>query len=118
MAEKKELHHVEDRLIVLQSIKNKDGLVDQQKIWKMNNKAQRAMGRHPEKSDYMTNVGFTVKSAKDAELLSGIQEYSFIPLDEDARANIPVVKLNWKYWWLTSKTDRMLSKVIPEATAF
>ena len=118
MNEKRKLHHVEDRLIVLQSIKDIDGLIDQQKIWKMNNKAKRVLERHPEKSDYMTNVGFTVKSAKDAELLSGIQEYSFIPMDEDARANIPVVKLNWKYWWLTSKTDRMLSKVIPEATAF
>tara|TARA_R110000851_G_scaffold96726_6_gene209817 strand:- start:1377 stop:1583 length:207 start_codon:yes stop_codon:yes gene_type:complete len=66
----------------------------------------------------MTNVGFTVKTAKDAELLAGLQEYNFIPLDENARANIAPVKLNWKYWWLMSRTDKQLSKVIPEATAY
>lgn len=111
-------HSVEERLIILRSIKNKDWLVDAQKIWRQNNKARRVYDRPSDKSDYMTNIGFTVKTAKDAELLAGLQEYSFIPLDDAARGNVGPVKLNWKYWWLMSKTDKMLSKVIPEATAF
>ena len=115
---KTEKHEVEERLIILKSIKNKDGLVDAQKIWKENNKARRVLERSHDKSDYMTNIGFTVKTAKDAELLAWVQEYKFIPLDEEARTNINPVKLNWKYWWLMAKTDKALSKVIPEATAF
>jgi len=111
-------HKVEERLVVLKSIKDIDGLIDGQKVWRKNNKAQRVAKRSDDKSDYMTNVGFTIKSGKDAELLAGLQEYDFIPLDEDARANMEPVKLNWKYWWLMSKTDKVLSKVIPEATAF
>lgn len=111
-------HEVEDRLVILKSIKNKDWLVDAQKIWRENNKARRVVKRPHDKSDYMTNIGFTVKTAKDAELLAGLQEYSFIPLDAEARTNVAPVKLNWKYWWLMSRTDKMLSKVIPEATAF
>ena len=111
-------HQVEDRLTILKSIKNKDWLIDMQKIWTENNKARRTIGRSPDKSDYMTNVWFTVKSAKDAELLAGLQEFDFIPLDKAAKENVAPVKLNWDYHWLTSKTDKMLTKVIPEATAF
>ncbi len=111
-------HEVEDRLAILRSIKNKDGLIDAQKVWRQNNKARRVMERPHDKSDYMTNVWFTVKTAKDAELLAGVQKYDFIPLDNEARENIEPVKLNWNYWWLMSRTDKQLSKVIPEATAF
>ena len=111
-------HEVEERLVILKSIKNKDWLVDGQKIWRQNNKARRVVERPHDKSDYMTNIGFTVKTAKDAELLAGIQQYDFIPLDQEARTNVAAFKLNWNYWWLMSKTDKMLSKVIPEATAF
>lgn len=111
-------HTVEDRLVILKAIKNKDWLVDAQKIWRENNKARRVLERPHDKSDYMTNIWFTVKTAKDAELLNWVQEFDFIPLDNEARTNIEPVKLNWNYWWLMSKTDKVLSKVIPEATAF
>ena len=111
-------HEVEERLVILKAIKNKDGLIDAQKIWRENNKARRVLERPHDKSDYMTNIGFTVKTAKDAELLAGMQEYNFIPMDKDARANVMPFKLNWSYWWIMSKTDKMLSKVIPESTAF
>lgn len=111
-------HQVEDRLTILRAIKNKDWLVDAQKIWRENNKARRVLERPADKSDYMTNIWFTVKTAKDAELLAGVQEYDFIPLDGAARTNVAPFKLNWNYWWLMSKTDKALSKCIPEATAF
>ena len=63
---KKQKHMVEERLTILHSIKDEDNLVEKQKIWKQNNKVQRTIARSQDKSDYMTNVGFAVKTGKDA----------------------------------------------------
>ena len=67
---KKQKHMVEERLTILHSSKDKDNLVDKQKIWKQTNKVQRTIAPSADKSDYMTNVGFAVKTGKDADLLA------------------------------------------------
>lgn len=114
----KNLTYVEDRLIYLKSIKQKDDLIDKQKVWKQKNKTQRIRSKALDKSDFKTDLAYTVKTNKDAELLAGMQEYDFIPLDGDSRRRVRLLKEIWTYWWLVSRTDKQLSKVIPEATAY
>ena len=117
MANKKQaLHYVEERLLILKSIKNKDGLVDNLPKYRNSAKVKRNYAKSEDKSDFATNVWFSVKTAKDAELLAGMQEYNFIPLSNEARRKIELLKVVWKYWWLVSKTDKRLSRVIPEST--
>jgi len=111
-------HFVETRLERLNRIKSEDWLVEKQKEWKIKNKVQRTSPQLQDRSDYKTDLAFTVKTTKDAELLAWMPEYNFIPLDGESRKKVKILKHIWKYWWLVSKTDRVLSKVIPSATAY
>ena len=119
MARKKKastLHYVEERLLILKNIKDEDGLITNVDDYRLRAKVKRVTPKSGDKSDYATNVGFSVKTAKDAELLAGMQEYNFIPLSDEARRKVELLKHIWNYHWLVSKTDKRLSRVIPEAT--
>jgi hypothetical protein len=45
-------------------------LISKQKERKLKNKVKRVKQRNPDKSDFKTDIAFTVKSVKDAELLA------------------------------------------------
>jgi hypothetical protein len=64
------------------------------------------------KSNYATNTIFSIINAKASEILTGIQEYDFIPLDDEALKNVKAVKKIWEYEWLNSKTDKQLANVV------
>jgi hypothetical protein len=37
-------------------------------------------------------------------------------MDDEARKNINLFKPIWYYWWMISRTDKVMTKVIPAAT--
>ena len=110
------LHFVELRLQKLHTLKSEDGLIEKQREWKERAKIKRITEPSDDKTDFKTDLIFSVKTAKDAELLAGTPEYNFIPLDGESRARVQLMKHIWNYWWLTSKTDRVISQVVPGAT--
>ena len=118
MARKKQqsLHYVEERLLILKAIKAEDWLDKEVPKYRKLAKVKRLTDKSQDKSDYATNVGFSVKTTKDAELLAWMQEYNFIPLSDEARKKVELLKRIWKYHWITSKTDKRLSRVVPEST--
>lgn len=111
-------HRILDRLVTLQTIKNEDGLVDKQPLWKEKMKAKRTQPKAKDRSDVKTDLALTVKLTKDAELLAWLQEYEFMPMDDIARSNIPIFRKVWDYWWMMSRTDKVLTQVIPSATSY
>ena len=94
MAEKRN-HRVEGRLINLHSIKWE--LIPAQREWKQKYKGWRITPRNPKKSDYKTNTIFSIVNAKKAEILAWLQEYDFIPLDDEGMVNVPFVKKIWDF---------------------
>lgn len=70
---------------------------------------------NPYQSNYSTNIIFSIVQAKMAELLSWMQEYDFIPLDDEAMNTMRLVKLIWQFEWINSLTDGTLAKVFQSA---
>jgi hypothetical protein len=44
-----------------------------------------------------------------------MQEYDFIPLDDDAMNTVRLIKLIWQFEWINSLTDGTLAKVFQSA---
>ena len=107
-----------DELTDLASIKSQDGLLDKQPLRKLKMKGKRVKPKETDRSDIKTDLALTVKLNKDAELLAGVQEYEFMPLDDKARTNIPIFKTIWNYRWMMSRTDKVLTQVVPSATSY
>jgi hypothetical protein len=116
--EKKNAHRIMDELTDLASIKSQDGLLDKQPLRKLKMKGKRVKPKETDRSDIKTDLALTVKLNKDAELLAGVQEYEFMPLDDKARTNIPIFKTIWNYRWMMSRTDKVLTQVVPSATSY
>lgn len=110
MEYKKENHLCEDRLLYLHSIKSE--LIPKQRKWKRKYKWERIKERSKTKSDYKTNTLFSIINAKKSEILTGLQEFDFIPMDDNAQRNIAFVKKIWAHEWLATKTDKHLSNAI------
>ena len=72
----------------------------------------------PYKSNYETNVTFSVIQTKLAEVASGLQEYDFIPMDTAAEANKIIFKYIWQYVWLTTNTDKYVLDAFESALKF
>ena len=89
------LHYVDERLLILKALKQEDEVEENVKDWRQMAKVQRTQDVSLDKSDFATNVGFSVKTAKDAELLAGVQEYNFIPLSDEARKKVELLKRIW-----------------------
>lgn len=104
------LHKVEERLVYLHSIKSP--LVKSNKEWKIKYRGWRVKDRSKTKSDYKTNTIFSIINAKKAEILSWLQEYDFIPLDDEGIRNTNFVKKIWEFEWLNSKTDKQIASAI------
>ena len=117
MIKNKDLHYVEDRLLQLKTLKDKYGLSKKAKEWK--NKANMKEVTVPEdENDFRTQVSAIVKRQKDAEMSASLPEYQFIPLDDNGWMNKRIVKQAWLYHWLMSNTDKVISKVIGNATTY
>ena len=112
----KKYHTVEDRLVYLHSIKS--DLVLKQKEWKENYIWNKSIPDDPYKSSYRTWVIFSIINAKAAELLSWVQEYDFMPLDDTALRNIHLIKKIWEYEWIQSRTDKQLADVFYSALKY
>lgn len=106
----KTLHKVENRLTLLHSYKAE--LISKARDWDKKYLGQLTWTADPYKSNFNTNTIFSIVNAKAAEILTGIQEYDFIPLDDDWFRNVKAIKKIWEYEWLSSKTDKQLSQVI------
>lgn len=104
------LHKVEERLTYLFSIKSP--LAKQQLDWKKNYIWVETEELDPYKSNFNSNLAFTIINAKASEILSWIQEYDFIPLNNEAQRNVLFVKKIWEYEWLNSWTDKEIAKAI------
>ena len=111
-------HWVEDRLNTLHTIKNLDDLSTKARDWTEKAKSKRVRTKEKDRSDVKTDLSLIVKLTKDAELLAWFQEYEFMPLDDRARKNINLFKPIWYYRWMTARTDKVLSKVIPSSTTY
>lgn len=110
-------HLVEERLMELKAIKDKYGLTEKARVWKKKANYKEELPTEDE-NDFRTQVSATVKRQKDAELSANMPEYSFIPLDGDGEKNRRVVRETWKYHWLMSNSDKVVSKVIKSATTY
>ena len=106
----KTLHEVETRLTLLHSYKS--WLIAPAKEWDLKYIWQTSQEMDKYKSNYATNTIFSIINAKASEILTGIQEYDFIPLDDEALKNVKAVKKIWEYEWLNSKTDKQLANVV------
>lgn len=104
------LHKVESRLTYLYTLKSE--YIPKQKEYRTKYKWQRVIEKNPYKSDYKTNTIFSIINAKAAELLTWLQEFDFIPLDDDWIKFVEVIKRIWNYEWINTKTDKQLAKVI------
>jgi len=111
-------HYVLERLDLLRRIKGEDEIISKAPIWKQKAKSKRTKPKSKDKSDIKTDLALTVKLTKDAELLAWTQEYEFMPMDKEAQRNVPLLKEIWNYWWMMSRTDKELAKVIDSATTF
>lgn len=109
MSEKK-LHKVETRLTYLHKIKSP--IAKKQPDWKQNYIWVETKELDPYKSNYSSNLAFSIINAKASEILSWMQEYDFIPLSNDAQRNVLFVQKLWEYEWLKSNTDREITKAI------
>lgn len=45
-------------------------------------------------------------------------DYSFLPMDDNAKKNLKVRKLLWNYIWETSSTDREIFKIVMDAMKY
>lgn len=113
---KKALHKVEDRLTYLYTLKSP--YIPKQREYREKYQWIRRENKHPYKSDYKTNTTFSIVNAKAAELLTWLQEYDFIPLDDDWIKYVNVIKKIWSYEWLNTKTDKQIAKVIYSALKY
>jgi len=110
-------HFIEDRLTALKSIKDKYGLSDKAPEWKEKANMKEVVSPSDE-NDFRTQVSATVKRQKDAELSANMPEWSFIPLTDEAQSNRKIVRESWKYHWLISNTDKVISKIVWQATTY
>jgi hypothetical protein len=109
-------HYVENRLLSLTQIKEADLL--QTKSYERQKKANIKEVNIPTQNDFRTQISVIVKMQKDADLLSAIPEYDFIPLSLEGRANRKIINRVWDYRWLKSNTDKAISDTIQSATTY
>lgn len=74
--------------------------------------------RDNDESNYGMNTWFALVNTKVSEVLENFPEWSFLPLDDDARANVKAKKLLWDHLWLTSRTDDAVSKIVFDAMKY
>jgi hypothetical protein len=82
-------HKVIDRLVALYSLKNIWQLQDKSET--RSKKANLAEKTTDMTDDFRTQVGYAVKKTKDAELLASLPDWSFIPLNKEAKTNKKIV---------------------------
>ncbi len=109
-------HYVEERLLSLVQIKEEDLL--QTKSYEWQKKWNIKEVNVPEKFDFRTQIGVVVKMQKDADLLSAIPEFTFMPLDDEWIKNKKIVSKAWDYRWLLDNTDKTISDVVQSATTY
>ena len=111
-----ELTYIRERLRNLVALKDLHSLQ-----WKAHIRKRKANIKEmtdPDANDFRTQVSATVKMQKDADLLSAQPEWTFIPLDPDARRNRKIAKYTWDYHWLITNTDETISEAIQSATTY
>lgn len=108
------LTYVEERLQNLHSLKDAHLLQTKASDWEK--KANAKEVNDPLTNEYRTQISLAVKMQKDAELLSAVPEWNFIPLDGDARKNRKIIKPTWDFHWMMSESDKHISNVIQSAT--
>lgn len=108
------LSFMEERLNSLTQLKQTDELQTQSEIRRK--KANMKEANAPNGWDYRTQISSTVKMQKDAEFQASIPEWTFIPLDGDARQNRKIAKKSWDFHWLASNTDKHMSDIIQSST--
>lgn len=101
-----DLHYVEERLTYLNSLKS--DLILKHRWW-LDSYNWISEEKDPYQTNYSSNIIFSVIQAKMAELLSWVQEYDFIPLDNDAYTRVSLLKEIWWYEWIKSNTDKYLA---------
>ena len=117
MAKEWGTHKVEERLVKLKSLKDKYELTEKWKIWrdKVNMIEQ---NESTGENDFRTQISATVKRQKDAELSANMPEFSFIPMSDDAQPLRRIISEAWKYHWIASNSDRVVSKVVKSSTTY
>ncbi len=108
------LTYVEERMQNLHALKEEHMLQSKSVQWER--KANAKEVNDPIKNEYRTQISLAVKMQKDAELLSATPEWSFIPLDGDARMTRKVIKPTWDFHWMMSESDKHISNAIQSAT--
>lgn len=103
------LHKIEERLVYLNSLKL--WMVRSYRRWMAKYRWVDETPKDPYQTDYSSNVIFSVIQWKQAELLSWVQEYDFIWLDDDWYRNVPLIKKIWDFEWIKSNTDKVLWNV-------
>lgn len=71
-----------------------------------------------DEANYSMNTGFALVNSKVAEVLANFPQWSFLPLDDEARANVKAKKLLWDHLWLISRTDDAVSKIVFDAMKY
>lgn len=102
--------YIENRLTYLFSLKSE--VIPMQKEFALLYSWKEVISDDPYKSSYRTNIIHSIINAKAAEILAWMQEYDFIPLDDEWLRNVLLFKKIWDYEWLSSNTDREIAKAI------
>lgn len=64
---------------------------------------------------YHMNTGFALVNQKHAEILSSTPKYDIAPMDDEAKRNVKMFKMDWDYEWKVSNTDKVISDVVHSA---
>lgn len=81
-------------------------------------KQLKSASRDNDDANYGMNTGFALVNTKASEILENFPEWSFLPLDDEARANVKAKKLLWDHLWLTSRTDDAVAKIVFDAMKY
>lgn len=107
-----------ERLTLLKNIKQLSITEDDIHNRRLKSWAKRTKPKEVDRTDIKSDLALSVKLTKDSELLAWTAEYEFMPFDDDGRRNNPLLKEVWAYRWMMSRTDKMLSRIIPSATTY
>lgn len=117
MKNKETKHRVEEVFLKLKALK--DWIISplSVELWKSKSNSADIYYRE-DNEDYRTQVSTIVKRQKDAEFSSNLPEFSFIPLDDNARKTRKIVREAWKHHWLTTNSDKTIHDAIKSSTTF
>ncbi len=58
------------------------------------------------------NTGFALVNQKHSEIMSSTPKFDVVPMDDDAKRNVKMFKMDWDYEWKVSNTDAVISKAV------